>query len=168
MKKLMFAALAACVLLAGCTNNGGSSADSAQSGSSSAQSEAQKTAKTPAERTAALLEAVDFPEMAEVTSDKLLSYYGIDEADVAEYSAYVAGAGVYPDEFGVFTAVDADAAERIHDLLFARLDKQEAIYKDYSPDETYKYSGSFVTVTGNSVAYCVCADNTSGMDILSD
>lgn len=166
MKKLMFAALAACVLLTGCGNNSGSS--EAQSGSSSAQSESQKTVKTPAERTAELLEAVDFPEMAEVTSDKLLSYYGIDEADVKEFSAYVAGAGVYPDEFGVFTAVDADAAERIHDLLFARLDKQEAIYKDYSPDEAYKYSGSFVTVTGNSVAYCVCDDNTLGKNILSD
>lgn len=166
MKKFMFAALAACVLLTGCGNNSGSS--EAQSGSSSAQSENRKTEKTPAERTAELLEEVDFPEMSEVTSDKLLSYYGIDEADVKEFSAYVAGAGVYPDEFGVFTAVDADAAERIHDLLFARLEKQEAIYKDYSPDEAYKYSGSFVTVTGCSVAYCVCADNTSGKNILSD
>ncbi len=166
MKKFMFAALAACVLLTGCGNNNGSS--EAQSGSSSAQGESQKTVKTPADRTAELLEAVDFPEMAEVTSDKLMAYYGIDEADVAEYSAYVAGAGVYPDEFGVFTAVDADAAERIHDSLNARVDKQRAVYEDYSPDEAYKYSGSFVTITGNSVAYCVCADNTSGMDILSD
>lgn len=166
MKKFMLAALAACVLLTGCGNNSGSS--EAQSGSSSAQSESQTTVKAPAERTAELLEAVDFPEMAEVTSDKLMSYYGIDEADVVEFSAYVAGAGVYPDEFGVFTAVDADAAERIHDSLNARIDKQRAVYEDYSPDEAYKYSGAFVTIKDSSVAYCVCADNVSGKDILSN
>lgn len=166
MKKFMFAALAACVLLTGCGNNSGSS--EAQSGSSSAQSESQKTVKTPAEKTAELLEAVDFPEMAEVASDKLLSYYGIDEADVAEFSAYVAGAGVYPDEFGVFTAVDADAAQRIYDCLDARIDKQRALYEDYSPDEAYKYSGAFVTIKDSSVAYCVCDDNTLGKNILSD
>lgn len=162
----MFAALAACVLLTGCTNNGGSSADSAPSGSSSAQLDSRYHITDPAERTAALLEAVDFPEMAEVTSDKLLAYYGIDEADVVNFSAYVAGAGVYPDEFGVFNAVDADAAERIQDLLYFHRDKQQAIYKDYSPDEADKYTDCFITVQRCSVVYCVCADNTVGRDIL--
>ena len=67
MKKFTFAALAACILLTGCGNNGGESA------STNDTSTVATAEKTPAEKTAAVLEAVEFPEMAEVTSDKLLA-----------------------------------------------------------------------------------------------
>lgn len=160
MKKFTFAALAACVLLTGCGNNGG---ESASTGDTSTVSVAEKT---PAERTAELLDAVELPEMSEVTADKLLAYYGIEEADVTEFSAYVAGAGVYPDEFGVFEAVDTDAAERILEKLEKRIEKQEKTYKDYSPDEMYKFEGAYLAMNGTHVSFAICADNDTAEEIL--
>lgn len=164
MKKFTFAALAACLLLAGCGNNG---SESASTGDTSGTSTVAPAAKTPAEKTAAVLEAVELPEMAEVTAEKLLSYYGINEADVTEFSAYVAGAGVYPDEFGVFTASDAEAAERINEAIAKRIDKQYNTYKDYSPDEMYKFDDYILEVEGTTVIYAVCADNEAAAEALN-
>lgn len=160
MKKFTFAALAACLLLTGCGNNGG---ESASTGDTSTVAPA---AKTPVEKTAELLEAVELPEMAEVTADKLLAYYGIEEADVSEFSAYVAGAGVYPDEFGVFVAADEAAADKIFEKLDKRIEKQKSTYADYSPDEMYKFEGAYLHKDGVNVSFAVCADNDAAADIL--
>lgn len=160
MKKFTFAALAACLLLTGCGNNGG---ESASTGDTSTVS---TVAKTPAEKTAEVLDTVELPEMAEVTTDKLLAYYGIEEADVTDFSAYVAGAGVYPDEFGVFVAVDEAAAQKIFEKLEKRIEKQEKTYKDYSPDEMYKFEGAYLAVNGVNVSFAVCSDNDAAEEIL--
>lgn len=162
MRKFTFAALAACILLTGCGNNGGES--SSTGGDTSTVSVAEKT---PAEMTAELLETVELPEMSEVTADKLLAYYGIDEADVTEFSAYVAGAGVYPDEFGVFVAPDEEAAKRIYDALDERIDKQNATYADYSPNEMYKFDNYCLQRFGSTVSYAVCADNEAANEIFN-
>ena len=162
MKKFTFAALAACILLTGCGNNGGESA------STNDTSTVATAEKTPAEKTAAVLEAVEFPEMAEVTSDKLLAYYGIEETDIAEFSAYVAGAGVYPDELGVFVAVDKDAAKRVFDTIGERIEKQKKTYKDYSPGEMYKFDDCCLICTNEVVCYAVCADNETAYGILDE
>ncbi len=160
MKKFTFAALAACLLLTGCGNNGGESASTGNT------SNVAPAAKTPAEKTAELMEAVELPEMAEVTSDKLLAYYGIEEADVTEFSAYVAGAGVYPDEFGVFVAADDEAAQKIFENLEKRIEKQKSTYADYSPDEMYKFDGAYLAVNGVNVSFAVCSDNDAAEEIL--
>lgn len=165
MKKFTFAALAACILLTGCGNNGGSSASADNTGSASVN-DSVAAEKTPAEKTAEVLEAVEFPEMAEVTADKLLAYYGIEEADIAEFSAYVAGAGVYPDELGVFVAVDKEAAKRVFDTIGERIEKQKETYKDYSPDEMYKFDDLCLIRTNEVVCYAVCADNETAYGIL--
>lgn len=163
MRKIRFAAaaLAAVMMFTGCGNNAGSSTATTDSGASSAASE-----KSVTEKTAAVLDAVEFPEMSAVTSDKLLAYYGIDEADIKEYSAYIAGAGVYPDEFGIFVAVDADAAQRIYDSLTKRIEKQKATYADYSPDEMYKLEDAHICIDGTNVSFAVCADNEAAHGIL--
>ncbi len=158
MRKIAFiaAVLAASMLLTGC--GGGESSSSG----SSAVSE-----KTISEKTTELLSAVDFPEMAEVPADKLMVYYKLDEADITEFSAYVAGAGVYPDEFGIFVAKDADTAASVKERLEERVEKQRKTYADYSPDEMYKFDDHFVSVDGNVVCFAVCADNSTAKDILS-
>ena len=167
MKKFTFAALAACILLTGCGNNGGGSASTSDTASDTTSTVAPAE-KTPAEKTAAVLEAVEFPEMAEVTSDKLLAYYGIEETDIAEFSAYVAGAGVYPDELGVFVAVDKDAAKRVFDTIGERIEKQKKTYEDYSPGEMYKFDDCCLIRTNEVVCYAVCADNETAYGILDE
>lgn len=118
-------------------------------------------------KTSALLDALELSSMVEVTADELSIFFGIDEADVSEFSAYICGSGAVPDEFGIFAANDADAAERIVDALNKRAEKQSNMFKDYLPNEMYKFDNYLVEVNGNIVTYAVCADNSIARDILN-
>lgn len=157
MRKLKstLAAFVACVMLTGCANGSDSSSESST-----------VTEKTAAERTADALNELELPEMAEVTPEKLETYFSIDPADVIEFSAYVAGAGVYPDRLGVFVAVDANAAQRISEALKKYNDEQKATYADYAPDEVYKFDDAVVSIQGSEVIYAVCGDNYSAEKLL--
>ena len=153
MRKLRptLAALAAYVMLTGCANRSDSSA---------------VTEKTAAERTAEALKTLELPEMTEVTSDKLETYFNISPADVTEFSAYVAGAGVYPDCLGVFVAIDANAAQRISNSLKQYNAEQKATFSDYAPNEIYKFDDAVVNIRGNEVIYSVCGDNYNAEKLL--
>ncbi len=159
MKKTMLGAaiIAAVLSLTACGGNGESSSHS----QSSTDSE-----KSVTERTAEVLSAVELPEMSAVSAENLTVFYKLDSADIIEFSAYVAGAGVYPDEFGIFVAKDAETAEAVKTRLEERVEKQRKTYADYSPDEMYKFDDYFVSVNGNEVSFAVCADNSAAKDIL--
>ncbi len=163
--KIFTTALTAALLLTGCS--GGDTGTSSEQGETSDTTSVSDTAaKSVTERTAELLTAVEFPGMAEVTEDRLTVYYGIDPAAVTEFSAYVAGAGAYPDEFGIFVAADEASAASIETGLYNRIEKQKNTYADYSPDEMYKFDESFVKVEGTTVYFAVCADGDTAADIL--
>lgn len=164
MKKftMILAAACACLSFAGCGGNTSSQANSAPDSSA----EISVSAKSAAERTAEVMETVELPEMVEVSSDRLMMYYKLDESTITEFSAYICGSGAMPDEFGVFTFTDADAATAGKEALEARIEKQRSTYADYTPDEMYKFDDCFVEADGNTVYYAVCADNSSAKDIL--
>lgn len=160
--KMTIAALTmASLLLTGCGAE--ENTDTTESSGTSAAAAADKT---PAEKTAALLDAVEFPEMVEVTADKLLAYYGIDAADVTEMSAYRVGSGAFPDQFGVFVAADAEAADRVKTAVEAYVESERADFTDYTPAEMYKFDDCFIKLDGNTVYYAVCADNAAAEEIL--
>lgn len=161
MKKIAIAAAAllCCAALAGC---GGNTKDSG----SSAASTAESAALTPAEKTQKLLDTVTHPELVEVTSDRLSAYYGVESDKVTEFSAYICGSGAMPDEFGIFVAADEDAAAEIETALNSRIESQKETFTDYTPAEMYKFDDCFVTKSGTTVCYAVCADNASAQEIL--
>lgn len=117
-------------------------------------------------KTSALLEEIDLPEMVEITADGLNLFFGVDEADVSEFSAYLCGSGAVPDEFGIFIVKDADAADRVAEALNRRTERQRKIFKDYTPDEMYKFDDCFVEINGTVVTYAVCADNSKARELL--
>lgn len=158
MKKFatITALLLCAAMMTGCSNGNTSGFDGASSVSE----------KSITERTSEVLSTVNLPEMSEVTADKLPIYYKIAEEDVTEFSAYVAGAGAYPDEFGIFVAVDAAKAEEIKTKLEERIEKQMNTYRDYSPDEMYKFDDCVVEVDGKTVIFAVTDDNDTAEDIL--
>lgn len=153
---------AALVLMAGCGDNSGSDASSgAVSGVTS-----EADVKSASERIAELAGQIELPSMAEVTADNLYTFLGIDPEKVSEFSAQICASGAMPDEFGVFVAVDGDAAAEIKSTLESRIEKQRDTYKDYTPDEMYKFDDCFARQDGNCVFYAICADNTLAADIL--
>lgn len=163
MKKIIVTVITAALvcLMCGCGNGGGSSQNSSQTSSSASQS-----ALSLSERTKKLLDEVKFPSMVEVNQEKLELYFDVSEGDVTEYSAYICGSGAMPDEFGVFTAKDADTAAKLKASIEKRIESLRKTYADYTPKEMYKLDDSFVNVNGNTVSYAVCADNAKAKDIL--
>lgn len=153
---------AALVLMAGCEDNSGS--DASSSAVSGVTSEAD--VESASERVAELAGQIELPSMAEVTADNLYTFLGIDPEKVSEFSAQICASGAMPDEFGVFVAVDGDAAAEIKSTLESRIEKQRDTYKDYTPDEMYKFDDCFARQDGNCVFYAICADNTLAADTL--
>lgn len=163
-KNITIAALAAALLLTGCSN--GNSSSSGQS-SASESSAADTEIKTAAEKADAVLAEITFSgEMVAVDSDTLEFRYGFTADGISDYAAYLCGSGAYPDEFGIFTADSSDKADEIKTALEKRIDNQKATYQDYTPDEMYKFDDCFVKQDGNTVYYAVTADNTKTADIL--
>ena len=161
MKKKIISILAAAMICAAFTGCG----DSAGSGSQTVNSTAEKSLD---ERTASVFDAVEInkAEMVSVSKDTVNNRFGIEEADVAELSAYICGSGAMPDEFGIFRATDADAAKRIEEALSKRIERQRKTFQDYTPAEMYKFDGSFVDIRGNEVIYAICADNSKAKELL--
>lgn len=178
IKRAMAIAMAAALaLMAGCGDKTGSdnqsgtldvsdasNASSASNASNAATSEAD--VKSASERVAELAGQIELPSMAEVTADNLSTFLGIDSEKVSEFSAQICASGAMPDEFGVFVAVDEDAAADIKSTLESRIEKQRDTYKDYTPDEMYKFDDCFAEQDGNCVFYAICADNKLAADIL--
>lgn len=163
-KNITIAALAAALLLTGCSN--GNSSASGQS-SASESSAADTEIKTAAEKADAVLAEITFSgEMVAVDSDTLEFRYGFTADGISDFAAYLCGSGAYPDEFGIFTADSSDKADEIKTALEKRIDNQKATYQDYTPDEMYKFDDCFVKQDGNTVYYAVTADNTKAADIL--
>jgi len=163
MKKIILTVITAALVcsMCGCGNGGESSQNSSQTLSSASQS-----ALSLSEKTKKLMDEVTFPSMVEVNQDKLELYFDVSEGDVTEYSAYICGSGAMPDEFGVFTAKDADTAAQLKASIEKRIESLRKTYADYTPKEMYKLDDSFVNVNGNTVSYAVCADNAKAKDIL--
>lgn len=178
IKRAMAIAMAAALaLMAGCGDKTGSdnqsgtldvsdasNASNASSASNAATSEAD--VKSASERVAELAGQIELPSMAEVTADNLSTFLGIDSEKVSEFSAQICASGAMPDEFGVFVAVDENAAADIKSTLESRIEKQRDTYKDYTPDEMYKFDDCFAEQDGNCVFYAICADNKLAADIL--
>lgn len=161
-KKLIILLCAASLMMTGCGDKTGSeSQNSAESGSA-----AENDNRSAAEKVAELAGEIELPSMAEVTAENLNTFLGINAEDVEEFSAQICASGAMPDEFGVFVAVDSDAAAAIKSALESRIEKQRDTYRDYTPDEMYKFDDCFVKQDGNSVYYAICADNALAADIL--
>lgn len=162
MKKIIaiFAA-AFCLTLTGCGDSASTSGNNSASTPAPSADSADLSAKT-----AAFKDAVTLPEMVNVTADTLGDRYNISAEDVAEFSAYICGSGAMPDEFGVFRAVDGDAANRISQALNKRVENQRSTYKDYTPGEMYKFDDCFVEVDGLVVVYAISEDNSKAREML--
>lgn len=166
--KLTLAALAAALLLAGCSSGNTSGEADDTNGSQGESSPRTIDAAEMSSRIEELRAALEgsLPEMVEVSPDKLNIYYGISEDSVEMFSAFVCGSGAMPDEFGIFVTADEEGAKALTEKLNSRIEKQSSTYADYTPGEMYKLEDSFALSDGCTVAYAICADNSAARTIL--
>lgn len=94
-------------------------------------------------------------EMMDLSNEDLMPTYGIDSADVKQFSAYVDSTGIKGDEIVFFEGKDAAAAKRIKEKLDARYKQKEVEMKDYLPEEYAMLKKCNVNQNGNYVSMIV-------------
>lgn len=129
---------------------------------------AESTAQpTPSDITTKLTADIEFPQMAEVKSDRVKDFYDIDTEQVDAISVFICGSGAYPDEIAIFKMKSADQTAAVKTAIEARITKLTANFKDYAPDEMYKIEGAKTIVKGNYAILLVCKDNDKAEEIVN-
>lgn len=161
-KTFTAAALLAALLLAGCSNSGTSGAG--DSSSAAASETASLTAQEKAEK---VLADIEFNgEMVAIDGENMELRLGFTSDGLTDYAAYACGSAALPDEFGVFVAESEDKAAEIKTALEKRIETQKETYKDYTPEEMYKFDDCVVAQNGTTVYYAITADNSKAESIL--
>lgn len=161
-KTFTAAALLAALLLAGCSNSGTSGAG--DSSSAAASENASLSAQEKAER---VLADIEFNgEMVAIDGENMELRLGFTSDGLTDYAAYACGSAALPDEFGVFVAESEDKAAEIKTALEKRIETQKETYKDYTPEEMYKFDDCVVAQNGTTVYYAITADNSKAESIL--
>lgn len=161
-KTFTAAALLAALLLAGCSNSGTSGAG--DSSSAAASETASLSAQEKAEK---VLADIEFNgEMVAIDGENMELRLGFTSDGLTDYAAYACGSAALPDEFGVFVAESEDKAAEIKTALEKRIETQKDTYKDYTPEEMYKFDDCVVAQNGTTVYYAITADNSKAESIL--
>ncbi len=161
-KTFTAAALLAALLLAGCSNSGTSGAG--DSSSAVASENASLSAQEKAEK---VLADIEFNgEMVAIDGENMELRLGFTSDGLTDYAAYACGSASLPDEFGVFVAESEDKAAEIKTALEKRIETQKETYKDYTPEEMYKFDDCVVAQNGTTVYYAITADNSKAESIL--
>lgn len=161
-KTFTAAALLAALLLAGCSNSGTSGAG--DSSSAAASENASLSAQEKAEK---VLADIEFNgEMVAIDGENMELRLGFTSDGLTDYAAYACGSAALPDEFGVFVAESEDKAAEIKTALEKRIETQKETYKNYTPEEMYKFDDCVVAQNGTTVYYAITADNSKAESIL--
>lgn len=161
-KTFTAAALLAALLLAGCSNSETSGAG--DSSSAAASENASLFAQEKAEK---VLADIEFNgEMVAIDGENMELRLGFTSDGLTDYAAYACGSAALPDEFGVFVAESEDKAAEIKTALEKRIETQKETYKDYTPEEMYKFDDCVVAQNGTTVYYAITADNSKAESIL--
>lgn len=161
-KTFTAAALLAALLLAGCSNSGTSGA-----GDSSPAAASETASLTAQEKAEKVLADIEFNgEMVAIDGENMELRLGFTSDGLTDYAAYACGSAALPDEFGVFVAESEDKAAEIKTALEKRIETQKDTYKDYTPEEMYKFDDCVVAQNGTTVYYAITADNSKAESIL--
>ena len=105
--------------------------------------------------TAVISSGVSFPEMQEVTADRLTYYYDVQEGWYSDFG-----------EVAVFHASSKDTVDDIETALNSRLEKRKKDFDGYVAEEYDKLCASEVKTKGNYVYLIVSKDNDTAESAL--
>ena len=104
--------------------------------------------------------------MTQVNDDILMSFYGIDKADVNDYFALISTDSTKQDEVIIAEAKDSQSFEKIKEKIQTRYDSKYAQTKDYLPEEAKLIEECKIETDGNYVWMFISADAEKMKEIL--
>lgn len=123
---------------------------------------------SPSEITGKILESFPSDIMAEVTSDRIQTYYDLDTGILDGMSVYIDGSGGFADELAVFKVKDKKDAEAVKESIGKRLEERKELFRDYNPDEFAKLENSTVIVKESYIFFVVSDDNSTSEQVFED
>ncbi|MBQ9209747.1 MAG: DUF4358 domain-containing protein [Oscillospiraceae bacterium] len=111
----------------------------------------------------AVMDAVEFPSMAEAGADRIGSYLDCDLSQAADFAMYICGSGGFADEIFIVSkeGVDINAVE---DAMNARIDSRINDFEDYDPNEVKKLEALQLLETDGYFMYAVSSDADKCID----
>lgn len=101
---------------------------------------------------------VSLDNMADLSMEDLLDYYGIVENDVVQFVAKVNTSGIKSDEIVIIQAKDSDATARVKEKLDARYQSKINENTNYNIDELAVVEKGKVSVNGDYVSMIVSSE----------
>lgn len=168
MKKRIITLLAVAACAATLTACGGNTATTtaAPEVTTTATEQQAAAAVSPSDATAAVLAEVPITSAIEKGVDNIPDYFTMKTDGITAASFYICASGAYPDEIGCIQFETAEMAETAKATVQARIDKQTALFTDYTPAEVYKLEGAVLEVKGNYIYYLICSDNAKAQTIM--
>lgn len=143
-KKLLAAALAGMMLLAGCSARGGAAAANVN----------------PAAAAEAILSEVTFRDSLVKAEDGAAeSFYRLDDT-IADYAIHISGSGATAEEVAVLKVAEGASTDDAKAIIEKRVEDLKFKFEDYVPEEMVKLNDP-VIVTGGDVVILVLADDTA-------
>lgn len=112
------------------------------------------------EITAEILNGFSNDSMAEVTAERMPSYYNLDLNLLESYSVYIDGSGGFSDELAIFQVKDTKDIEKVKRAIESRLESRKTAFENYAPDEFEKLQNCTIKENGAYILFTVSDDNS--------
>jgi len=121
---------------------------------------AAKAAAVPcADITAAIMESVELPSMAEVGADRIGMYLDLAIPENCDFSMYICGSGGFADEIFVINTADISIDE-VKAAAEKRIETRKKDFEGYNPDEYDKLENYVSAEKDGYYMYAVTVDNS--------
>lgn len=113
------------------------------------------------EMTEEILQEFSSDTMAEVTGERLPSYYNLDLNLLDSYSVYIDGTGGFSDELAIFQVKDTKDIETVKQAIQSRVEDRKNAFESYNPEEFDKLQNCVIREQGVYILFCVSDDNAT-------
>lgn len=112
-----------------------------------------------ADITAAIMESVELPSMAEVGADRIGMYLDLAVPEDCDFSMYICGSGGFADEVFVINTADI-SIDDVKAAAEKRIETRKKDFEGYNPDEYDKLENYVSAEKDGYYMYAVTVDNS--------
>lgn len=112
-----------------------------------------------ADITAAIMDSVELPSMAEVGADRIGMYLDLAIPENCDFSMYICGSGGFADEIFVINTADI-SVDDVKTAAEKRIETRKKDFEGYNPDEYDKLENYVSSEKDGYYMYAVTVDNS--------